>query len=541
MAHRGDIPEAPPQAEPQLVTNQQGTIDVAPRPVVQELRSEEQEEIQLDPNQQAVVDVAPRPVVKKIQLDLNQWGMIDVDPWALVQEFQYILYQPRITVDPRPVVQELQLHLNQPRLIDTTPRSVVQGNRQEGKLSNKIQNPATSFLDIPSDSLARILSTLQVDNYFQLNCVSISWQRFLSDPHFTERMKFSPLILVETRGNLENWKRFFGICMDSAHNSPKSSCKLRLPLRRDTNIVGSCDGFLCMQAYDRSFHIYNPITAEWLTLPNHLFEISYPMMLGFGRSLVKKVFKIILFSADDVMILTIGVDKGWRKKENLVYPLVSREWGEEQQGVFLNGSLYWMGKHILVFDLDDEKFREILLPTRIMNLEKKNKGYEAMATVGVIQNELSLVANVGRDLYLYVMKHHKDSSSWKLRMVVKDERVTIETKVLICGRLGQLVLLHDGELGIIDPKTEKRIVSVVIDGVTRVTRAFVFVPNFALLEDLGIFPRCPMVQGVGQKTVHKSILPKGPSRRQQSQGTVLKFDDHAFLYMLALSFMQLEC
>lgn len=231
MAHRGDIPEAPPQAEPQLVTNQQGTIDVAPRPLVQELRSEEQEEIQLDPNQQAVVDVAPRPVVKKIQLDLNQWGMIDVDPRALVQEFQYILYQPRITtVDPRPVVQELQLHLNQPRLIDTTPRSVVQGNRQEGKWSNKIQNPATSFLDIPSDSLARILSTLQVDNYFQLNCVSKSWQRFLSDPHFTEKMKFAPLILVETRGNLENWKRFFGVCMDSAHNSPKSSCKLRLPL-----------------------------------------------------------------------------------------------------------------------------------------------------------------------------------------------------------------------------------------------------------------------------------------------------------------------
>lgn len=139
------------------------------------------------------------------------------------------------------------------------------------------------------------------------------------------------------------------------------------------------------------------------------------------------------------------------------------------------------------------------------------------------------------------MKHHKDGSSWKLRMVVKDERVTIETKVLIYGRLGQLVLLHNGELGIIHPKTEKRIVSVVIDGMTRFTRAFVFVPNFALLEDLGIFPRCPMVQGIGQKTVHKPILPNGPGRRQQSQGIVLKFDDHAFLYMLALSFMLVEC
>lgn len=73
------------------------------------------------------------------------------------------------------------------------------------------------------------------------------------------------------------------------------------------------------------------------------------------------------------MVLTIGVDKGWRKKENLVYPLVSRDWEEQQQGVFLNGSLYWMGKHILVFDLDDEKFREILLPTPIMNLERKTK------------------------------------------------------------------------------------------------------------------------------------------------------------------------
>ncbi|XP_057963486.1 F-box protein At3g07870-like isoform X2 [Malania oleifera] len=144
----------------------------------------------------------------------------------------------------------------------------------------------------------------------------------------------------------------------------------------ELNMVNSCNGLLCLgEPHDGdSAVIYNPITGEYIRLPNagaDDFSTGY-VVWGFGfssKSNQYKVLKMVLRWIEydtfiwGAKVVTVGRG-GWR---NIGPTPVT--WDYQSSSVFLNGSLHWLCDYfvqptfeikppafVLYFDIDSEQF-----------------------------------------------------------------------------------------------------------------------------------------------------------------------------------------
>ncbi|KAI3944134.1 hypothetical protein MKW92_015670 [Papaver armeniacum] len=158
------------------------------------------------------------------------------------------------------------------------------------------------------------------------------------------------------------------------------------PFPRDI-LVGSCNGLVCFQKEDpgdqyvqEPFAICNPLTGEFIFLKANLradLNITWECRAvvvsnGFGYCHLTGEYKVVrLYSISEeryasyAQVYTIGSNK-WRDMEALIDGTLFYDSGP---GIFANGVLHWLGNEqeagrnrIVVFDLEDEKFRELPLP-----------------------------------------------------------------------------------------------------------------------------------------------------------------------------------
>ncbi|KAI3833109.1 hypothetical protein MKX03_021387 [Papaver bracteatum] len=151
-------------------------------------------------------------------------------------------------------------------------------------------------------------------------------------------------------------------------------------------MVGSCNGLVCFQKEDpgdryvqEAFAVCNPSTGEFIFLKENLRanlnmvweSRAVVVSNGFGYCHLTSEYKVVrLYSigGDErrvsyAQVYTIGSNK-WRDMETLIDGTLFYDSGP---GVFANGFLHWLGnereaRHLVVFDLEDEKFRELPLP-----------------------------------------------------------------------------------------------------------------------------------------------------------------------------------
>ncbi|XP_026431252.1 F-box/kelch-repeat protein At3g06240-like [Papaver somniferum] len=152
-------------------------------------------------------------------------------------------------------------------------------------------------------------------------------------------------------------------------------------------IVGSCNDLVCLTTKNDNYlcgHVYvcNPITQECTQLPGLVpnnkdyKDAGYGSNLyGFGYLHSSDEYKVVRISykvdpnigaifQGEIHVNTLGDGRGWRYREEII---TNQLHCSEQQGIFVDGALYWKsstGLDIGVFDLTDEKLYMLHPPPR---------------------------------------------------------------------------------------------------------------------------------------------------------------------------------
>ncbi|GMI72685.1 CONSTITUTIVE EXPRESSER OF PR GENES 1, CONSTITUTIVE EXPRESSER OF PR GENES 30 [Hibiscus trionum] len=305
---------------------------------------------------------------------------------------------------------------------------------------------------VSHDLISDILSRLSVKHLLCLRSVSKLWRSLIDDPDFIN-LHLSRSLKTRTNHTLI-------LKNTDLHAADLSSlgpfAKLEHPLmsyNHGVEILGSCNGLLCIRNIVEDMAIWNPSTRKYQVLPYLGSCKGY--VCGFGHDPVAddyKVVKIIqLDKADgdkplesEVKVCSLKRNR-WRKIQDI--PCVSTF--PSANGVFASGALHWVlaqkvdlsvTNMIIALDLAAESYNEVPQPDYQDDILQLN--------IGVLGGCLCVVANHGdARVDLWVMKEYGVKASWTILFSLAREDVAGPLrflKPLAYSRSGDQVLLeHD--------------------------------------------------------------------------------------------------
>ena len=244
-------------------------------------------------------------------------------------------------------------------------------------------------------------------------------------------------------------------------------------------MVGTCNGLVCLSdnlnTYIDKLFLWNPCVRKFVKIPSPNVEVTFWKYesIGFGFDAKTNDYKV-------ARVVTL-VDNAHSRKDRPVvevYSLSTGEWrmvtallpictlrGREQVG-FVNGALHWLAFRriddghkfhyfVLVFDLGDEVFREILLP----ELPGYETTYKLEGSVSVYGNCLALFqkeCNNGQQ-NIWVMKEYGVASSWTKVLTIPHQDPGVDIPMPIgFRRNGEVMLkMDDGQLVSVDLGNQK--------------------------------------------------------------------------------------
>ncbi|KAI4322481.1 hypothetical protein L6164_022172 [Bauhinia variegata] len=200
----------------------------------------------------------------------------------------------------------------------------------------------------------------------------------------------------------------------------------------DYQVVGSCNSMLCL--HDAFFfdpiYVYDTINGNYFELPKSNQLKSGPrqkLALGFGgnpANMEYKIVRVVYFpvpgvgSYDDseVQIFTIGTE-AWRSLGAILWTL------DSCSEALLNGALHWVTKrhifppgpclHIISFNLAEEAFKEIELPTcKNFNIDN----FHLVALRGCLS---AVMSNKDGELEIWVKRFYNVMNSWRKEYVIR--------------------------------------------------------------------------------------------------------------------------
>ncbi|XP_059639026.1 F-box/kelch-repeat protein At3g06240-like [Cornus florida] len=126
-------------------------------------------------------------------------------------------------------------------------------------------------------------------------------------------------------------------------------------------IVGSCNGLICMAVDFQFIYIFNPSTREYKQIPD--FDPSG--VVGFGYDHCSDDYKLFKIHSNSIYAYSLR-NCSWRKVHDFTY---KSSVGASSNGIQLNGALHWLcldeignPLEIAVFSLEDEKVWKIPIP-----------------------------------------------------------------------------------------------------------------------------------------------------------------------------------
>ncbi|KAK9932993.1 hypothetical protein M0R45_020208 [Rubus argutus] len=388
------------------------------------------------------------------------------------------------------------------------------------------------LLQLPYRTMVDIHRRIPIKTLIKCRRVCKSWRSLFSHPGFTKDLfsQTPTCHLVIASG------RYFLLDFNDA-SSPNGVAALKTTFHRSSeDIVGSCNGFLCLykkQLNRHGFYVSNPITGESLLLPKPIkkddpppnscgpsadaithrtlafLEATRPKSVeeivyqsccafGFGFSPVSDVYRVVVFTHSrlieassprefvlrsgprKVMVLTVG-SGSWRHIGDSVMCDF-----DHQSGIYLNGYLHWVGlptngsRFIYAFDVESECFQQIPLPpwTLDKNITKCN--------LGVLNGCLCITVRVSSYINVWVMKDYGVKESWTKEL---DSSVELHlgfgssTQSLNFSKERQVLLLQDRLQAHIPGR--RGFVGVEVDGLPcSIDAAYLYVPSFVSLKDV---------------------------------------------------------
>ncbi|KAG8380412.1 hypothetical protein BUALT_Bualt06G0012700 [Buddleja alternifolia] len=245
---------------------------------------------------------------------------------------------------------------------------------------------------IAEDIIEEILSWLPVKSLLKFRCVSKSWRSLIGSKRFIKtHLKNSSTtsnlkrhgIITSTYGSYNHKLQYYSL-HSLLHKHAIHSIDFNYPYiypRHSVDIVGSCNGLVCLLINRKKFILWNPSTRKSRKLPDVLdadqskHEFAFDVeKYGFGFAESDDNCKVlgVLF----VMNRRIGVLERVAK----LYSLKSNSWKRietcktcatfDDSGTFVNGKLYWgrkpfkhhYGFDMDFFDLDNEVYGKIEHP-----------------------------------------------------------------------------------------------------------------------------------------------------------------------------------
>ncbi|XP_055962378.1 F-box/kelch-repeat protein At3g06240-like [Mercurialis annua] len=298
---------------------------------------------------------------------------------------------------------------------------------------------------LPEEVIFQILLRLPVKSLLKFTCVCKLWNSIIRTPHFISNQ-------IHTTFSSNKHHRFIFLLHSyksnyefSMHFDNKDFDQY-LPVQPLFNqadacdVVGSSNGLVCLfYVYKMNinfnggickFVIWNPSIRKYLLLP----ETSFPLLasnyfsnqsklLGFGFDSRFNDYKLFVAqystSTIDVVLYSLNSNT-WKKIANVPPTSYRNHICSTCRSTFVNGKFYWhpyetSKKLVLVFDLRDEMFGEIILPTQCLENHRWNFQIKAFG-------ESSVAIIIRNNLYendIWVMKEY-DSGEWmKLARVGK--------------------------------------------------------------------------------------------------------------------------
>ncbi|GMY19233.1 F-box/kelch-repeat protein At3g06240-like isoform X1 [Fagus crenata] len=291
------------------------------------------------------------------------------------------------------------------------------------------------------DVVFDILTRLPVKSLVRFRCVSNSWNSIISS-HFFINTHLDRAKSLSHNNNNNN-----GYLLDTSYNSssPNDLCTvvyysdrtlteismLQMPLS-DVHMVDFCNGIFCLRNYETNeLYLWNPSIRKLKMLSTIRLAhsgASYAIGLGYhSQNNDFKFLRIVYFEGSkarpaEAEVYTLSTDS-WRKFViSLEYEpnIGSINRIDQLRCLFFNGALHSIvftgeQKFILSFDVNDERFREIMLPQNYVD-EKFEITFDILA---VFKGSLaSFVCIEGEEVgdrdicYMWVMREYGVVESW---------------------------------------------------------------------------------------------------------------------------------
>ncbi|GKV15035.1 hypothetical protein SLEP1_g25836 [Rubroshorea leprosula] len=306
------------------------------------------------------------------------------------------------------------------------------------------------------DLIVDILSRLPVKDLLRFRCVSKTFRSLIDSSDFV-KLHLNRSVTSHINQTLILSKHDLRVADLASLNSFSG---LEHPLMGDDlNILGSCNGLLCISNILDDMAIWNLSMKKYIMLPS-LSLGSYDLyVFGFGYDSVNDDYKVVRITQSggkegkplesEVKVLSMG-RKGWRRIEDIPYVLPC----PGANGVFASGSLHWVVSYkdepsdenvIVALDVGLEEYREVPQPEYTDN--KKFR-----LDVGVLGGCLCLMANYLSHVDLWVMREYGVKESWsKLLSLACDDVVGSlrSMKPLAYSRSGDQVLLEQDNTNLV--------------------------------------------------------------------------------------------
>ncbi|CAK9188485.1 unnamed protein product [Ilex paraguariensis] len=297
-------------------------------------------------------------------------------------------------------------------------------------------------VDPPEDVILDILMRLPMKSLMRLSCVSKSWNAFLTNPNFFSKQLHrssatAHKLLILTRSEL-GFGFYFHSPPDDGDGDNNNNVPLNIPQFSlpdfsiySLYIQGSCNGLACLSVNDTSTVVlWNPVTRQFRPIrvpfprgrPNHPFEDPGCSLFGFGfipRNNGYKVVRItpLVFPTETIRtwVYTLSLDS-WKEKKVAVPDVIFKT----QLAICVNGFLHWLAYNkstkvevIVLFDLDNEVFRQIALPDSYTFQSKIDR------KLVILKGSFSvMIHDPSRRLEIWTMTEYGDEKSWTLQLTV---------------------------------------------------------------------------------------------------------------------------
>ncbi|XP_058762487.1 F-box/kelch-repeat protein At3g23880-like [Vicia villosa] len=280
----------------------------------------------------------------------------------------------------------------------------------------EIINPLSYSISLPSlpiEIVAEIFCRLPVKLLLQLKCLNKSINSLISDPKFTKKH----LQMSITRHNVilksKDKSHVISYPLQSIFNSIiLNPTQHDIPFNeKHFNIIGSCDGILCLVVNLFSVILWNPSIQKFKRLPSlkNPFQRDRDVNVeyGFGYDTSIDIYKVV----------AIFINASVKKAKIKVHVLGTNSWRMIQGDIpvpvigslcFVSEKFNWLDDtdyNIISFDLVNESYNKFMLP---------NYGVENIASLvlDVLKSCLSIIVQRYDFFDVWQMKQYGNEGSW---------------------------------------------------------------------------------------------------------------------------------